>query len=81
MSVEVKLFAVARQLAGSDTIRIELREGATVAELRAALAQQYPDLANVLRHVMFALDADYASDDTVISPTAEIACIPPVSGG
>jgi molybdopterin converting factor small subunit len=38
-------------------------------------------LAVVLRHAMFAVNTDYAADDTVIPPRAEVACIPPVSGG
>jgi molybdopterin converting factor subunit 1 len=79
--VEVKLFAVARQLAGGDTIRLELAEHATVGDLRAAIVQRHPELATVLRHAMIAVNADYAGDEAIIPPAAEVACIPPVSGG
>jgi molybdopterin synthase catalytic subunit/molybdopterin synthase sulfur carrier subunit len=81
MKVELKLFAVARQLGGCDTISIDLPAGATVAALRAALAEQTPALAPILPRVMFAVNADYAVDETVIAAGAEVACIPPVSGG
>jgi molybdopterin converting factor subunit 1 len=79
--VEIRLFAVARQIAGADSIKVDLPEGATVAELRATIATRHPELAVVLRHAMFAVNTDYAADDAVIPPRAEVACIPPVSGG
>ncbi len=81
MKVALKLFAVARQLAGCDTISIELPAGATIAALRAVLAEQSPALGPILPRVMFAVNADYAADETVICDGAEVACIPPVSGG
>jgi sulfur-carrier protein len=81
MNLHVKLFAVARQRLGRSEIPIELPEGATVRELRAALLRDYPPLAELLRHARLAVDNDYALDSAAISPTAEIALIPPVSGG
>jgi sulfur-carrier protein len=81
MWVEIKLFAVARQRVGSDCARVELPSGATIADLRTALVKSYPTLADTARHFRFALNSDYAQDDSVIPADAEIACIPPVSGG
>ncbi len=81
MNARVRLFAVARQLAGSDSVDVELSDGATVADLRNAIQDQFPELAHVVRHVAFALNTEYAQDDTMIPDEAEIACIPPVSGG
>jgi sulfur-carrier protein len=81
MKVRLKLFAVARQLAGHDTLELELPTGATVAQLRASLVAQVPALAGIVRHVMFAIGIEYADDTTVLSDGADVACIPPVSGG
>ena len=81
MKVAVKLFAAARQLAASDEAVVELPADATVAELRVALAAAHPALAPLLRHALFAIDAEYATDATCIPADAEVACIPPVSGG
>jgi molybdopterin converting factor subunit 1 len=81
MIVRVKLFAVARDLAGEDSLRLELALPATVRELRTAAAQQYPGLADVLRHCVFAVNAEYAGEGAVISAADEVVCIPPVSGG
>jgi len=81
MKARVRLFAVARQLAGVDTIDVDLPRGATVSDLRDAIQSQFPDLAHLMRHTAFAVNTDYAQDETEIPDDAEIACIPPVSGG
>jgi len=81
MEVQVKLFAVAREAAGRDVVTLALPDGATVADLRAALVTAVPQLAGAVRSLLFAVDAAYAADDAPLSPGAEVACIPPVSGG
>ena len=81
MNVPVRLFAIARQRAGCDVVTVVLPEGATIGALRAALGEQCPALGDLLRHMLFAIAADYADDATPIPPDADIACIPPVSGG
>jgi sulfur-carrier protein len=81
MIVHVKLFAAARDRAQSPEVEVHVTGPATVAAVRAALAEQYPALTPILRAALFAINADYGSDATVIPPDAEVACIPPVSGG
>ncbi len=81
MNVRVRLFAAARELVGRDTIEVSLSAPATIADLRAALPEQFPPLANLTKQVMFAIGTDYADDTRRIPPGAEVACIPPVSGG
>ena len=81
MKLRVKLFAVARQRAGQDEIEVELPSRATVRQLRGALAEQFPPLAAVLAHVRFAVNSEYATDTLELNPAAEVAIIPPVSGG
>jgi molybdopterin synthase catalytic subunit/molybdopterin synthase sulfur carrier subunit len=77
----VRLFAVAKQTADRDCVEIQLAEGATVAQLREALAAQVPQLAGLVDRMMFAIGTQYAADSTQIPPGADVACIPPVSGG
>ena len=81
MIVQVRLFAGARQRVGCDQLRLELPAGATVGELRSQLGRQFEQLSDLLPHLMLALNHDYASDDEVIPANAEVAGIPPVSGG
>jgi len=75
------MFAALRQTLGSDRVEVELPEGATIAHLRRRLAEQFPQLSNLTPSMMFAVDTQYADDGAEIAPGADVACIPPVSGG
>lgn len=81
MKVSVQMFAAARQLSGQSVVQIELPPGSTLRELRAALAVEAPTIGALLPHLKFAVNTDYAAEETVIPAGAEVACIPPVSGG
>lgn len=81
MKVRVRLFAVARQAAERDSVELDLPEGATMGQLRRELGSQVPGLSGLLDRMMFALGTRYAGDETLIPPGADVACIPPVSGG
>jgi molybdopterin converting factor subunit 1 len=81
MIVDLKMFALAAELVGGESIRVELPDGATVGQLRRRLAEAHPSLEKIAGHVMFAVDAQYATDEMKIPAGAQIACIPPVSGG
>ncbi len=81
MIITVRLFAVARERAGRREIEVEIPEGATVADLRRALAHEVPTVAELLPLVRIAVAGEYAEDDLPIPEGAEVAVIPPVSGG
>ena len=81
MLVTVRLFAIARERAGMRAIELELPEVATVADLRAALLARVPGLLPALGSIRFSVNAEYADDTTAIPSGAELAAIPPVSGG
>ncbi len=81
MKVQVKLFAVARQLAGNENVLIELPVGSKVSDVRAALLKAVPALTSIAPMLVFAVNQDYASDEIVLPEGADVACIPPVSGG
>ncbi len=59
------------------------REGAdrTVAELRGRLAAACPELAGLLARSAVAIGDSYAADDEAVAAHADVAIIPPVSGG
>jgi molybdopterin converting factor subunit 1 len=82
MVIHVRLFAVLRERAGTDSLDLELHDGATVADAMRALAEVEP-LGELLERmpVHMAVNRDYAADGTVLAPDDELALIPPVSGG
>ena len=81
MKICVKLFAAAKEAAGNEVISLDLPNGCTVRELRAALACQLPGWGTLREHCLIAVNHQYASEQTILYPEDEVACIPPVSGG
>jgi molybdopterin converting factor subunit 1 len=81
MTVRVQMFAVAKDLAGAASVELALPEGARVADVRHALVERVPRLAPLAASLLFAVNAEYAQDDAPLPPGADVACIPPVSGG
>jgi molybdopterin converting factor subunit 1 len=82
MFVHVRLFAILRERAGRDEIELELPDGATVKDAVQAVAERH-GLADVVARlpVVMAVNREYASADSVLSESDELALIPPVSGG
>ncbi len=81
MIVRIRLFARARDLAGTDTLTVELPVGATVQQLRRRLAEASPALANLLPRCALAVNDEFADNDLTVPADAEVALLPPVSGG
>jgi molybdopterin converting factor subunit 1 len=79
--IRVRLFARARDLAGADAVVIALPQGATVGDLRKALAVEYPALAGLLDRSALAIDDEFAGDAHPLPARAVVAVLPPVSGG
>ena len=81
MRLRVQLFARAKDLVGATSVTLELPEGATVAQVRRRLAEERPALAALLERSVLAVDNEFADDNTIVPTGAEIALLPPVSGG
>jgi molybdopterin converting factor subunit 1 len=82
MLVEVRLFATLRERAGSDSVSVELADGATVRDAIEAVGRER-GLSEVIAAmpVVMAVNREYAAADDPLSPGDELALIPPVSGG
>jgi len=81
MILDLKLFAKAKDLAGTDSLAVELPEGATVGDLRTQLHELYPAMSPFIHNLLISVGTDYAQDSQPLSPNVEVACFPPVSGG
>ncbi|GEJ59434.1 molybdopterin converting factor subunit 1 [Anaeromyxobacter diazotrophicus] len=80
MPLTVLYFAGAREAAGLAREALDLPAG-TVADLRRALTARHPALARVLPRCRLAVNQEMASDAEPVPDGAEVAVIPPVSGG
>ncbi len=81
MTIQVRLFARARELAGRDMLRVDLPVGSDVAALRRRIAESCPALREFLARCAVAVGEDFAADDLTIPSGSDVAIIPPVSGG
>lgn len=81
MKLSVKLFARARELARRDVVVVDVPEPCTVAELRDGIAQSEASLGEFVRRCAVAVNGEYAVDGDNIPSGADVALIPPVSGG
>ena len=81
MELNVRLFALYRERAGQNIIKVAVEDGATVADLTDEVRRQVPNLAPPEVKIVAAVNADYADSDVVLQPCDDICLIPPVSGG
>jgi molybdopterin synthase sulfur carrier subunit len=81
MKREVNLFAAAKEALGTAQVAVDLPANACVADLRTAMAHQFPALKPMADSLLIALGTEYADNSTPLDSSTEIACFPPVSGG
>jgi len=81
IAVRTRLFARLRELAGTDAEKVEVRAGATVADVYDALRKSHPGLEVNRESVRAAVNQEFADWDVVVADGDEVAFIPPVSGG
>ncbi len=81
MKVEVLYFAVLRERTRLDQETVELRDAASVADARAALAARHPSVAALLPQVQIAVNRAVAPDTQALAEGDELALLPPVAGG
>jgi molybdopterin synthase catalytic subunit len=81
MKVDVLYFATLRDLAGVKQESIALSEGATVADLKSALADRHAKLEPAMDSALVSVNREFAFPEEVVKEGDEIAVFPPVSGG
>lgn len=81
MNVSVRLFAGLQDLIGEREIRLDLADGATVADLREQLGKEYPRVTPFLTTLVCAVDDEYVPSEHTLSDGDDVSLIPPVSGG
>ncbi|MGE3540875.1 MAG: molybdopterin converting factor subunit 1 [Candidatus Tectimicrobiota bacterium] len=81
MQITVKLFALMREKAGTDTVRLDVPEGSTVMQAVRSLVERYPSLETYVDKARYALQMDFVEPTAPVAEGDELALIPPVSGG
>ena len=81
MRVTVRLFARLKDIAGASELERDVQADATLADVWAQLAHDFPAMAPYRGSVSGARNAEYARMDAMVADGDEIAFLPPVSGG
>ena len=81
MTVQVLFFALAREHAGCASETLELVAGARVADALVALRERHPAIEPIWPHLAVAVDGELVGHDAPLHAGAELALLPPVSGG
>lgn len=76
---KILFFASLREKIGKESILID--EEIKLSEIKKRLVSLYPGLKDTLENCLVAVDQEYAEGDPLIKKEAEVAFIPPVSGG
>ncbi len=80
-TIDIFLFAAARQRQGAAHITLELSGPTSLTALRSLMAARFPALAELLPQCRVAINETFAPDDLLVRPGDTVAIIPPVSGG
>ena len=81
MNLTILFFATLKDKAGRDRHTLALPEGATVATLKAALAEAIPALGPMLPTTLVAVNHEFALPEDPLREGDEVGLFPPVSGG
>lgn len=81
MKIRLLAFASAGDALGASEMEIEMPAGSRVADLRARLDQEHPGIVPLWPRLAVAVDGRVVSTEEPLQEGAEVALLPPVSGG
>ena len=79
--VKLLFFATLRDRAGTKSMELNIPADLTIEGLKDKISNEFPNLKDSMSSVLITINREYAFDEAVIPPDAEIAMFPPVSGG
>ncbi|HET8562811.1 MAG TPA: molybdopterin converting factor subunit 1 [Candidatus Binatia bacterium] len=79
--VKLLFFATLRDRAGTRSMELDIPSDLTIQGLKDKISDEYPNLQDSMKSVLITINREYAFDEAVIPPNAEVALFPPVSGG
>ena len=81
MAVTILFFATLKQRAGCERLELDLKDGASVSELKDLLAVRLPELQPALPSALVSINREFAFATDAVPAGAEVGLFPPVSGG
>lgn len=81
VSIRVLFFGAARDVVDANPLDLSLEAPATVGSAFQSLVKRFSQLERFGRSLLFAVNQEYATPDTLLKENDELAVFPPVSGG
>lgn len=81
MKIRLLAFASAGDALGASELDLEIPDGSRMADLRERLDRDHPRLAPLWPRLAIAVDGRVVSPEAPLTDGAEVALLPPVSGG
>ena len=81
MKIQLLLFGSVREAAGESRLEVDLADGATVADLRAWLAERNEAVEKLGDRLAASINTELAQPGDVLEDGDEVAFLPPVAGG
>jgi molybdopterin synthase catalytic subunit len=81
LKIRLLAFASAGDALGATEMDIEMPEGSRVADLRDRLDAEHPKMRALWPRLAVAVDGRVVTPEEALTPGAEVALLPPVSGG
>ncbi len=81
MKVQLRFFAVLREIMGLEELEMDLAEGTTIAGLLETVVSEHPKLGPYIKVLQVAVNHEIVGPEHLVKPEDEIAFLPPVSGG
>ena len=81
MKIRLLAFATAADALGTGERELEMPDGSRISDLRAGLDRDHPAMVPLWPRLAIALDGRIVPPDTPLEDGAEVALLPPVSGG
>jgi len=79
--VKLLFFATLRDRAGTKSMELDVPDEMTIEGLKDKLVSDIPSLKDSMKSVLITINREYAFDEAIVPPNAEIGMFPPVSGG
>jgi molybdopterin converting factor subunit 1 len=81
VSIRVLFFGAARDAVAANPLELSLAAPATVRSAFRNLVERFGDLERFGNSLLFAVNQEYATPETLLKENDELAVFPPVSGG
>ncbi len=81
MKICIRYFASFREITGLPEEILTVREGATVADVRALLLVRFPRIQPAMERSVCAVNRVYVATETTLHEDDELVFIPPMGGG